>query len=188
MSKEAMKLALWHEAMAKEPNRNQAKREKHEATAKFIREALAKQEQGEPVGDWVSDKEYWEAPKQEPDYKTLWKQMCERCDELDAKLAKQEQGEPVELKKGECWPEEVMRQWDYWRKEIANGHKGSAPRDWFEGLSELKLIDTTPQQRTWVGLTDEELENAWPFVFKPHELGNKAIYQAIEAKLKEKNT
>jgi hypothetical protein len=33
--------------------------------------------------------------KQEPDYKALWQQMCERCDELDAKLAKQEQGEPV---------------------------------------------------------------------------------------------
>ena len=37
---EALKLALWHEAMAREPNRNQAKREKHEATAKFINEAL----------------------------------------------------------------------------------------------------------------------------------------------------
>jgi len=49
MSIEAMKLALWHEAMAREPNRNQAKREKHEATSKFIREALAKQEQDEPV-------------------------------------------------------------------------------------------------------------------------------------------
>ena len=45
---EALKLALWHEAMAREPNRNQAKREKHEATAKFIKEALAQPEQ-EPV-------------------------------------------------------------------------------------------------------------------------------------------
>ena len=45
---EALKLALWHEAMAREPNRNQAKREKHEATAKFINEALAQPEQ-EPV-------------------------------------------------------------------------------------------------------------------------------------------
>ena len=25
----------------------------------------------------------------EPDYKALWQQMCERCDELDAKLAQQ---------------------------------------------------------------------------------------------------
>jgi len=45
-----------------------------------------------------------------------------------------------------------------------------------------------PQQRTWVGLTEEEIEKAWPFVFRAHELSNKAIYQAIEAKLKEKNT
>ena len=42
---EALKLALWHEAMAREPNRNHAKREKHEATAKFIKEALAQPEQ-----------------------------------------------------------------------------------------------------------------------------------------------
>ena len=54
---DAMKLALWHEAMAKEPNRNQAKREKHEATAKFIRQAIARAEstleaeKQEPIGE-----------------------------------------------------------------------------------------------------------------------------------------
>jgi len=36
---------------------------------------------------------------------------------------------------GECWPESVMKQWDYWRKQIANGDTSSAPRDWFESLS-----------------------------------------------------
>ena len=50
---EALKLALWHEAMAREPNRNQAKREKHEATAKFINEALAQEQ--EPVA-YLSNK------------------------------------------------------------------------------------------------------------------------------------
>ena len=50
---EALKLALWHEAMAREPNRNQAKREKHEATAKFINEALAQEQ--EPV-EYLSNK------------------------------------------------------------------------------------------------------------------------------------
>ena len=49
---EALKLALWHEAMPREPNRNQAKREKHEATAKFIKEALAQEQ--EPIG-YVSE-------------------------------------------------------------------------------------------------------------------------------------
>jgi len=36
-----------------------------------------------------------EAEKQEPDYKALWEQMCQRCDELDAKLAEAEKQEPV---------------------------------------------------------------------------------------------
>jgi hypothetical protein len=30
--------------------------------------------------------------KDEPDYKALWQQMCERCDELDNKLAQSEHG------------------------------------------------------------------------------------------------
>jgi hypothetical protein len=30
--------------------------------------------------------------------------------------------------------EEILKQWDYWRREIANGNKGSAPRDWFESI------------------------------------------------------
>lgn len=38
-------------------------------------------------------------------------------------------------KAGGEWPEEVMRQWDYWRAEIASGNKTSAPRDWFESLA-----------------------------------------------------
>ena len=50
------------------------------------------------------------------------------------------QDESVALKKGECWPEYVMQEWDYWRKQIADGDKGSAPRDWFEELAELKLV------------------------------------------------
>ena len=58
------------------------------------------------------------------DYKVLWQQMCERCDELDKKLA----------------------------------------------------------QRTWVGLTDEEIQYCV-------ELKNpEAIAEEVEAKLKEKNT
>ncbi|GAH02057.1 unnamed protein product [marine sediment metagenome] len=30
--------------------------------------------------------------------------------------------------------EKIMRQWDYWRKRIADGDKSSAPRDWFESV------------------------------------------------------
>ena len=28
----------------------------------------------------------------------------------------------------------IMLQWDYWRKQIANGDTSSSPRDWFEGV------------------------------------------------------
>jgi len=28
--------------------------------------------------------------------------------------------------------EELMKKWDYWRKQIADGDTSSAPRDWFE--------------------------------------------------------
>ena len=35
--------------------------------------------------------------------------------------------------------EKLMQQWDYWRKQIADGDKSSAPRDWFECVIELLL-------------------------------------------------
>ena len=43
-------------------------------------------------------------------------------------------------------------------------------------------------KREFVGLTDEEIEDAWPFVWRKHEsVRHFAIYHAIEAKLREKN-
>ena len=30
--------------------------------------------------------------------------------------------------------EKTMKEWDYWRKRIADGDKSSAPRDWFESI------------------------------------------------------
>ena len=62
-------------------------------------------------------------------------------------LEKDKEQEPVALKLGECWPENVMQMWDYYRKEIANGNTGSEPRDWFESLSEMRLVDTIPPKR-----------------------------------------
>jgi len=35
--------------------------------------------------------------------------------------------------------ENLMKQWDYWRKQIADGDKSSAPRDWFECVIEHLL-------------------------------------------------
>ena len=41
---------------------------------------------------------------------------------------------------------------------------------------------TTPPQRTWVGLTDEEMQDLWD------RYAHMEMMRAIEAKLKEKNT
>ena len=35
--------------------------------------------------------------------------------------------------------EKIMKQWDYWRKQIANGDTSSAPRDWFESTIDYLL-------------------------------------------------
>jgi hypothetical protein len=43
--------------------------------------------------------------------------------------------------------EKIMKQWDYWRFEIANGHKGSAPRDWFESVLDYLTEDEEKLQQ-----------------------------------------
>ena len=50
----------------------------------------------------------------------------------------------------------------------------------------LYLLDEMPPQRTWVGLTDEEIEDLYFDKFSMGEL--KAFAKAIESKLKERNT
>ena len=35
--------------------------------------------------------------------------------------------------------EKLMQQWDFWRKQIADGDKSSAPRDWFESTIDYLL-------------------------------------------------
>ena len=45
----------------------------------------------------------------------------------------------IELTQKE-WQEQraiLMRHWEYWREQIANGNTSSAPRDWFEKVLEL---------------------------------------------------
>jgi hypothetical protein len=86
------------------------------------------------------------------DYKALWQQMCERCDELDKKLAQREHG----------WTPE----------RIAGMARLKAQQD--------KRLEP---QRTWVGLTDEEI---WACL--PKDPDEMVFARAIEAKLKEKNT
>ena len=65
------------------------------------------------------------------------------------------------------------------------------PKLMLEKFREMKdlLDDTTPPQRTWVGLTDEEAQQTFAkhnCTISTHLAG--ILARAIEAKLKEKNT
>lgn len=78
----------------------------------------------------IGTKFYTTPPQPAPDYKVLWEQMCERCDELDKKLAHPEH-EPVAYAND-----------DWSRIDFPSGKvptKGGP-------------IYTTPPQRTWGGL------------------------------------
>jgi hypothetical protein len=93
---------------------------------------------------------------------------------------------------------DVFEHWNKARQAIAEAEKqepvgyfkreGDAWVHYYEDYpvpSELTALYTTPQQRTWVGLTDEEMhECAGEFPWTP--TGLKRV-RAIEAKLKEKN-
>ena len=69
-------------------------------------------------------------------------------------------------------------------------YKEPPPCPTCEALARTVMLDQTshdtPQQRTWVGLTDEEIEDLYFDKFSMGEL--KAFAKAIEAKLKDKNT
>ena len=66
-----------------------------------------------------------------------------------------------------------------------NGALSTRWIDWWTPNEGDKLY-TTPSQRTWVGLTDEEI---WTVLqFRGYSKDNIEIAKAIEAKLKEKNT
>jgi len=61
--------------------------------------------------------------------------------------------------------------------------KGWKDRDLF--VSDIK---NTPPQRTWVGLTDDEWDEMWIICGRPYLADWYNAAEAIEAKLKEKNT
>ena len=67
--------------------------------------------------------------------------------------------------------------------------------DWYDGIPdhhdghgpyEVRTLYTTPPKRPWVGLTDEEIQTIHDTYRK--RMGPQEFAQAIEAKLKEKNT
>jgi hypothetical protein len=111
---------------------------------------------------------FWIEPKEEdePDYKALWQQMCERCDELDKKLAHQEaKDEPVGLIESLKDAQPCCGQYETcWR--------ACTPRGEFLGQRDA--------QRTWVGLTNQELADCWDTI-------PERAMRRVEAKLKEKH-
>jgi hypothetical protein len=85
---------------------------------------------------------------------------------LEEALAKQEQGEPVG-----CVGKDGYTML-YYENEL-------------QKLPPFTELYTTPQQRTWVGLTDDEMYQVMQDRTWMHTEG---LCRAIEAKLKEKNT
>ena len=54
-----------------------------------------------------------------------------------------------------------------------------------KGAGKITLHESKPAQRTWVGLTDEERVDLWRATETDNQM---VLIEAIEAKLKEKNT
>jgi hypothetical protein len=96
--------------------------------------------------------------------KVLAENHKEAIKALEEALAKQEQGEPVA-----------------WISHNAGLYHFKPD----ESLDPMPLY-TTPQQRTWVGLTDEEVNDITCGMIKGWVM--EQLTRAIEAKLKEKNT
>ncbi len=72
---------------------------------------------------------------------------------------------------------------------VAEIHMSRYTIEWTNGdLPEGTKLYTTPPQRTWVGLTDEEILEHQDCVPNSYTLDLIEFVQAIEAKLKEKNT
>jgi len=152
------------------------------------------------------------------DYKALWQQMCERCDELDKKLAQLEakaepwtqddtayrpNGLPQEFIKHEVESPEDWSEWvcpnpdEYFMKccdcglvhEVQYRVARYGEGDYCELVedkdvqAQFRMRRRTPPQRTWVGLTDEDISE---IVRGTHNTGS--FVRAIEAKLKAKNS
>ena len=56
------------------------------------------------------------------------------------------------------------------------------------GFDRVEYYTYPPAQRTWVGLTDEEMDDCWNKLFGTGNYNRRNVYRAIEAKLREKNT
>jgi len=104
--------------------------------------------------------------------------LKDKVKQLEAALAKQEQSEPVKTQ--------------HRSPVCGTGGITLGYTDWQDGDGlpwwPHRNLYTTPQQRTWVGLTDEEWDEMWIICGMPYLADWYNAAEAIEAKLKEKNT
>jgi PIN domain nuclease of toxin-antitoxin system len=149
-----------------------------------------KQEQGEPVAVMELHKSGWDLVE---DIDTDWLETLPFGTKLYTRpQPKQEQrsvraiadseqlGEPVAY----MYPDDLERMQTSESFCTVFSVKVGSPD---KGLSTVELY-TTPQQRTWVGLTEEELRQIW-YDDAPVEGGTYVDkLRQVEAKLKEKNT
>jgi hypothetical protein len=171
MSKEAMKLALEALRLCTNAGMIPMYLETNETAIKALEEALAKQEQGASAAEGM---------------KTLVEAAAEIIKSFDAGNT------PYTFKFWDAYhhlqgsttcdkPVAIVDANDdgYWAEILPD-----------RSVKVGQLLYTTPQQRTWVGLTDEEIDKAWRSVdyTVPWEQHRIDIARAIEAKLKDKNT
>ena len=105
-------------------------------------------------------------------YKELWEQMCQRCDELDAKLANQDQP-PI------GFITNARHRLNF--EPNATGLKDMPKTvDW-----KIPVYGSPQPKREWVGLTDEEKLFAASMYAV---MDSDGFIKAIEDQLKDKNT
>lgn len=105
----------------------------------------------------------------EPDYKALWEQMCERCDELDKKLAQLEQRNVSEQQETLAWkPDRSGKYLTVVYRDVIPGDEVGAIVDhpkcvimsWSNAVHDVEqLKNTTPPQRK--PLTPDEMWELW---------------------------
>jgi hypothetical protein len=87
------------------------------------------------------------------------------------------------IKEALAQPEQEPVAWRYrWSVEGGNWVWNYATYIERQKDDRCEPLYTTPPQRTWVGLTDEEMQDLWD------RYAHMEMMRAIEAKLKEKNT
>jgi hypothetical protein len=114
----------------------------------------------------------------------IWNKQMSAITAASDALAQPEQ-EPVDFASLLREAEEIMQSKPTWKRFIDDTPLANDIAVWMAVFAQDVARRTSPPQRTWVGLTDEEIN-------KTHETkvwdARRSYARAIEAKLKEKNT